>query len=217
MVYPYFLDRVGRNKPFKRNWPCPVIISLILVALISIAEANIPLDEARLKRLMKGDVLVNVIKAEGPSKGMVAATVLIDAPVEHVWQVMTDCGEIPTFVPGVESCQIMSSGPNWEIIKHEVKWIWLFPKLAYVFRATYQKNEQIDFVRIDGDLKAMKGVWQLSPWQANSKTIVHYRVYLDPGFFVPQWLVRRALKKDLPAVLTALRSKVLKSGSEPKP
>jgi hypothetical protein len=38
---------------------------------------------------------------------------------------------------------------------------------------------------------------------------VRYRVYLDPGFLIPQWLVRNSLKSDIPAVLTALRNKVL--------
>ena len=198
-----------------QHWLAPFIITLIIIAAIGHAEAT--LDEDQFKRLMQGEVLVAVINAEGPSQGMVAATILIEAPVERIWQVMTDCGEIPTFVPGVESCQIMSSGPDWEVIKHEVKWIWLLPKFQYVFRATYQPNKQIDFVRIDGDLKAMQGIWRLSPGRINTQTIVHYQVYLDPGFLVPQWLVRRALKKDLPAVLTALRSKVLKSRDEPKP
>ena len=45
----------------------------------------------------------------------------------------------------------------------------------------------------------------------SGQTLVRYRVFLDPGFWVPQWLVRTSLKADLPAVLTALRTKVLDS------
>jgi len=36
----------------------------------------------------------------------------------------------------------------------------------------------------------------------------------DPGFFVPQWLVRHSLKADLPAVLSALRTQVENSDSD---
>jgi len=42
----------------------------------------------------------------------------------------------------------MESGKNWEIIRHEVKWIWFFPKISYVFRADYKINRRIDFVKI---------------------------------------------------------------------
>jgi glutathione reductase (NADPH) len=37
---------------------------------------------------------------------------------------------------------------------------------------------------------------------------IQYEVYLDPGFWVPQALVRHSLRKDLPAVLEALRTRV---------
>jgi ribosome-associated toxin RatA of RatAB toxin-antitoxin module len=188
-----------------------VITAIVLIAIVGDARANSSLSDSQFQRLKDGKVLVAVRPADGPSKGMVEATILIDAPAESIWQIMTNCSEIPTFVPGVKSCQVLSSGESWEIIRHEVKWIWLLPKLSYVFRASYIENRQIDFVRIDGDLREMRGAWRLSPLNAGSQTIVQYRVYLDPGFFVPQWLVRRSLKGDLPAVLTSLRTKVLNS------
>ncbi len=181
------------------------------MVLVGDAPATFNLSASQLQQLMDGEVLVAVSNADGPSKGMVEATILIDAPVKNIWQIMTDCDEIPTFVPGVKSCQVLSAGKNWEIIRHEVKWIWLLPKLSYVFRASYQENQQIDFVRIEGDLREMRGTWRLSPLNTGNQTIVQYRVYLDPGFFVPQWIVRRSLKGDLPAVLIALRTKVLNS------
>jgi hypothetical protein len=112
-------------------------------------------------------------------------------------------------VPGLKACRVLDSGHNWEIIRHEVKWIWLLPPLAYIFRADYQPNRKIDFVSLQGDLREMKGTWRLTPVDRESQTIVRYRVFLDPGFFVPQWLVRQSLKTDLPDVLTSLRNKVL--------
>jgi hypothetical protein len=102
----------------------------------------------------------------------------------------------------------LESGENWERIRHEVKWIWLFPKISYVFLAKYTPKHMISFTRVSGDLKEMRGSWRLSEIDGN-KTIVRYRVYLDPGFLVPQWLVRSSLESDLPEVLKALRQKAL--------
>jgi hypothetical protein len=37
---------------------------------------------------------------------------------------------------------------------------------------------------------------------------VQYEVYVDPGFWVPQVLVNRSLRNDLPTALTGLRERV---------
>ena len=39
-------------------------------------------------------------------------------------------------------------------------------------------------------------------------TDVEYELYLDPGFWIPQVLVTRSLRKDLPAALGGLRARV---------
>lgn len=193
---------------------------LLLVALYIIASAAwmlTPTDtyavsglsESQLERLKNGEILVNVKQVGDPPQGMIEAIILIEALAENIWQIMVDCREIPNFVPGVKACRVLDSGQNWEIIRHEVKYAWLLPKLAYVFRADYQPNRKIDFARIRGDLKEMKGTWRLTPLDRDNQTIVRYSVFLDPGFFLPQWLVRQSLKSDLPAVLTSLRTKVL--------
>jgi ribosome-associated toxin RatA of RatAB toxin-antitoxin module len=186
-----------------------VVISLQVMAGLVLASSD--LTGAQLLQLENGDVLVAVSHAEGSPKGTVEATILIDASAERIWQIMVNCSEIPTFVPGVKDCQVLASGENWEIIRHDVKWMWLFPKLSYVFRARYQQNRQINFARIEGDLRDMRGSWRLTPLPNSGQTLVRYRVFLDPGFWVPQWIVRNSLKRDLPAVLTALRTKVLDS------
>jgi ribosome-associated toxin RatA of RatAB toxin-antitoxin module len=195
-----------------------LIISIIALSVICRdAYATSVLTESQLLQLKSGTVLVAVQQADDTSKGMVEATILIDAPAESIWKIMRDCHKIPTFVPGLKSCQVLAAGENWEIIRHDVKWIWFLPRLSYVFRAIYQHNRQIDFVSIEGDLREMKGTWRLNPLNATGQTIVRYSVYLDPGFFVPQWIVRRSLKADLPAVLAALRTEVLESRNRNKP
>ena len=186
-----------------------IIAGAAWIAIPTDAHAVSGLSETQLLRLKKGEILVNVRQTGDPPKGMVEATILIEAPAENIWQIMTDCRELPNFVPGLKDCRVLDSGQNWEIIRHEVKWIWFLPRYVYVFRADYKPNRKIDFVRIRGDLREMKGSWRLTALGRDSQTILRYSVFLDPGFFVPQWVVRRSLKADLPALLTSIRTKVL--------
>ena len=171
-------------------------------------EAAFAFSEAQLSQLKDGNILVDVQRSEKQPKGMVNALVLIDASPEPIWKIMTDCPQAPTFIPGLKSCKVLESGKNWEIIRHEVKWIWFFPTISYVFRADYKINRRIDFVKIKGDLREMRGSWQLLPLNGASRTVVNYKIYLDPSFFIPQWLVERSLMTDLPNLLAALRKKV---------
>ena len=38
-------------------------------------------------------------------------------------------------------------------------------------------------------------------------TIVEYELYVDPGFWVPRVLLRHSLRSELPAALSALRTR----------
>jgi uncharacterized membrane protein len=188
-------------------------IYFLLVFSLTTAKTNAvntasDLDENELSALEKGETIVRVQESSGRRKATVEATILIDAPADRVWRVMTDCEAAPAFVPGLMACQVLETGHNWEIIRHETEWMWFLPRVTYVFLAVYQEHRQIDFKRIRGDLREMRGSWRLLTRNRGKHTIVRYRVYLDPGFYVPQWIVRLSLKRNLPAVLAALRKKV---------
>jgi ribosome-associated toxin RatA of RatAB toxin-antitoxin module len=201
---------------YKINNPFNAIILIFIfvfvigsfVSIFAENEAGLVLSKAQLSKLKGGNILIDVQQSQKQPKGMVSALVLIDAPPATIWKIMTDCPKAPTFVPGLKSCKVLESGKNWEIIRHDVKWIWFFPKISYVFRANYKINRRIDFVRIKGDLREMRGSWFLLPLNGTSQTVVNYKVYLDLSFFIPQWLVERSLMTDLPEMLTALREKV---------
>ena len=135
-----------------------VFVSGASVAIFAGNEATRAISKAQLSQLKDGNILVYVQQSEKQPKGMVNALVLIDATPATIWKIMTDCPGAPTFLPGLKSCKVLESGENWEIIRHDVKWIWFFPKISYVFRADYQLNRRIDLVRIKGDLREMRGM-----------------------------------------------------------
>jgi len=78
------------------------------------------------------------------------------------------------FVPGLKGCRVLDSGTGWEIIRHDVKWIWLLSEIIYVFKANYDKHRRIDFVRIRGDLTEMKGAWRLVPFNEGKQQYYGY-------------------------------------------
>ncbi len=68
-----------------------------------------------------------------------------------------------------------------------------------------RSSREVSIERVSGDVRSLRGSWVLTT--EGDYTIAHYTVDLTPGFWVPHWLVRSALKHDLPKMLRALRNR----------
>lgn len=190
---------------------------LALCAATARAQSSWTSEPAVQQRLAAGEVVLttpSVVDSSHP-RGQVRAAVLIKADPDAVWRVMTDCAQALKFVPGLRKCRLVQRAPDgsWADIEQEVRYSWLLPVVHYVFRAQYDRPHRIDFQRISGDLKEHHGTWVLTPEPAVGATLVEYEVYLEPGFWIPQFLVNRSLRKDLPAVLAGLREHVQHAGA----
>ena len=84
----------------------------------------------------------------------------------------------------------------------------LIPHFTYTVESLYDSGESIQFHSVGGMLKDFRGSWVMTPVSGGDKTELAYCMYLDPGFLVPQWMIREAVKSELPKTLIALRERV---------
>ena len=191
------------------------LIFLLLATLEPVptaAQAGWVEDPAIQQRLAAGEVVVitnSNATDSGRPRGFIRAAVRIRAAPEVIWNIMTDCAQAATYVPGLRRCRLIDGAPDgsWQEIEHEVRYAWFLPTVRYVFRADYERPHRIAFRRVSGDVKEEEGTWLLSPTADGSATLVQYEVYVDPGFWIPQTFVNRSLRKDLPAALNGLRER----------
>lgn len=180
--------------------------TLFLVAIIlaggAVRAANLAAEASA-----SNDIDVSVSLDSAEQSGSASATVRIHARREAVWSLITSCPESLRMVPGLEICDVLETAPDhsWQRIRHVMNYSWFVPKLTYVIRANYDPPSKVSIERVAGDLRTLRGSWELS--SEGDYTIAHYRVDLAPGFWVPHWIVRSALKKDLPRMLRALRAR----------
>jgi hypothetical protein len=180
--------------------------TLFLIGLIftanSASSANLAQEASQ-----KSDIEVTVSLDLTEQSGSANATVRIHAPREVVWSLITSCPESLRMVPGLEVCDVLESAPDqsWQRIHHVMNYSWFVPKLSYVIRAAYDRPSKVSIERISGDLRTLRGSWELK--SDGDYTIAHYMVDLAPGFWIPHWIVRSALRKDLPKMLRALRAR----------
>ena len=177
-------------------------IALLLFAAGAATAADLAQESAQ-----HGDIEVAVSLDAGEQSGSASASVRILAGREVVWSLITSCPEALHLVPGLVSCDVLETAPDrsWQRIRHVMDYSWYLPKLTYEFRASYDRSSRVSIERLSGDLRVLRGSWALQSDGAD--TIAHYAVDLAPGFWVPRWIVRAALRRDLPRMLRALRAR----------
>ena len=180
---------------------------LFPIVFLLFAAYAAPASDLAQESTQHGDIDVAVSLDAGEQSGSASASVRIHARREVVWSLITSCAEALRLVPGLKACDVMETAPDgtWQRIRHVMDYSWYAPKLRYEIRASYDEPSRVSIERISGDLARLRGSWQLQP--DGDDTIAHYAVDLAPGFWVPRWLVRGALRRDLPKMLRALRAR----------
>lgn len=143
------------------------------------------------------------------------ATIRVHARREAVWALLTSCATALELVQGLKECEVLDTAPDgsWQLVRQVIDYSWYVPRLTYVLRDTYDYPRRISIQRESGDLSALKASWSL---EADGEfTVLRYSLEVAPGFWVPRWLVRIALKHDLPKMLRTLRSRAESSVGPP--
>ncbi len=150
--------------------------------------------------------------------GQAVATIRIHAARAVIWRLLTSCPEALNIVPGLESCVVeqTAADSSWQIIRQVVDYSWILPRVSYIARVSYSKPNHIAFEETAGDLLKLRGYWDLQ--SDGDETSAHYEFEFEPGIWVPHWIVRATLQRDLPKMLRALRARaesVQREASEP--
>jgi hypothetical protein len=182
---------------------------LLVVFLLFAAHAGpaAPAPDLAQESAQHGDIDIAVTLDAGEQSGSASASVRIHANREVVWSLITSCAEALQMIPGLMSCEVVETAPDrsWQRIRHVMNYSWYAPKLTYEIRAFYDEPSRVAIERISGDLALLRGSWELR--SDGDDTVAHYSVHLVPGFWVPRWMERAALRRDLPKMLRALRAR----------
>jgi hypothetical protein len=136
-----------------------------------------------------------------------SATIKVHARREAVWALLTSCATALELVQGLKECQVLDTAPDgsWQLVRQVIDYSWYVPRLTYVVRDTYDYPERILIQLESGDLRTLKASWHLGA--DGEFTMLRYSLEVTPGFWLPRWLVRIALKHDLPKMLRTLRTR----------
>jgi carbon monoxide dehydrogenase subunit G len=186
-----------------KQWQPNSLISALATSLVCLLATN---------ALAQNVTDLHVLPDPSGEGGQVRASILIEAPPSVVWRVMLDCENAPRYVPNLRFCSIESRAPNEasDVRVHRISWLPGFPLVQVRFASFYQKEREIRFERISGNIARMSGAWNLTPRDNGTATLLSYNAYLSPSGAIPSGLVRAGLRRDTPKILQAVRAEALR-------
>ncbi|MEO1476866.1 MAG: SRPBCC family protein [Pseudomonadota bacterium] len=133
----------------------------------------------------------------------VSGSILIDAPRETVWGLITDCDATEQIVPQLQHCEVQVQGDGWDHRSHDVR---SGPfRIRSTFRSDYVPLKSIAISRVSGDMEVQEGTWTLAS-RDDGRTELSYEAWSKPKIWVPRWFIARTIRKDAPRILTNLKT-----------
>ena len=171
---------------------------------------ELPAGGDSLQRLESGEVIVDV-QSRSTKGASVVAWIFIRAPVENIWETIISCDQAQHFVAGLRLCEVLKETGDYALTRQIVDKGWMTPRLDYTFATRRKAFQSMTFELASGNLERLAGDWSFE--SIDGGVLLRHRIELRPLVPFPRWLVRRNLRKDLPAMLTCIRGIVSGSGS----
>lgn len=134
----------------------------------------------------------------------------VDAPVETVWQVLTDYEGIGTFVSSIRQSTVKQREPGRVVLEqHGVGKAWVISlPMHVVLEIQEHELRRLEFRDICGrSFTAYEGAWELMPVAGGTR--VTYRLKADPNGRQPAMLARAAIRGSVKKLLDEVREEIL--------
>ncbi len=170
------------------------------------------LSDPELSQLRKGRVLAQDVPYLQGTDDLKAVQIkiMIDRPVEQVWQALQDQETLFRGEKHLKQVKLIKkTGNSAQLVEYSLQISRLLPLFVYTAQVDYLAGRKsTQFSRLSGSFKSFYGLCHLTPVDSGNKTVMTYTLSVDPGFFIPNFLVRQALKGEIPQILSFVKSRV---------
>jgi ribosome-associated toxin RatA of RatAB toxin-antitoxin module len=164
-------------------------------------------------RLIAGEPLLWEDRTE--NRRFTTAAILLNHPVEQVWALIDEKEAMPSFIANLRQAQLLSREANICLIAQQTEAAGR--TFNYVMEHVLTPPQRVDFRRLRGDFRHIEGYWFFDPVEEGRKTLLVYRLHLDPGALVPQNFVIGSQMKAFPLIMTSIRDKLASQVWPPAP
>lgn len=179
------------------------------------------------------DILDLKIEKSGKNSRRITAKIEVEAPLDAVWNVLTDYERLADFIPGLTVSQLLERRENGarllQIGEQNLAFGLKFKAKGIV---DVVENEleilpigirrDIDFKMVEGDFEVFKGKWGIEQFEGSTgnqnfsikkdfRTLLSYIVDVQPKKWLPVALVEGRLSREIQINITCVRSQAMRT------
>ena len=147
----------------------------------------------------------------------VDATFPVSQPPAAVLAVLTDYEQIPRYMPDVRKSIVHERTASGAVVEQEaVSKVMLFSKRVHLVLDVQEAARTIRFRDTCGrSFSQYEGLWTLAEDRAG--TSVRYQLTAKPSFDVPEFLLKRLLRRDATEMIERLQREIERRGKATRP
>jgi len=155
----------------------------------------------------QSDVPVTVSESDGIYS--VAAAFVVPQPASVVVAALTDYSQIPTFMPEVRRSDVLERSDEYTVVEQEaVARFMMFSRRVHLVLEVREARGTIRFRdRCGKSFARYEGTWTLA--EHAGRTHVIYQLSAQPSFEVPEFLLKRLLKRDAGDMIERLKAEIV--------
>lgn len=189
--------------------------ALTFLVVVGLANGSSAEPPKRGKNLEAGEVLITTKKIGDSPIPQARVRALVDAPVETVWALVSDCDNYKKNMVRVESAKKLwekgkADSPEGAVVVCTTTIDMPFP-LSNLTSKTAGKHTIKDGVYrrawklLKGDYHSNTGSWTVKKYKDTDRTLVEYKIHAVPKILVPAFLQEAAQSSSLPELIGHLR------------
>lgn len=136
----------------------------------------------------------------------------------EIWKVIHDKEGAEDFVAGVLESKVVEEAGNRIVVDQRTRVGG--PKGSYRYRLVHEllPMKRSDFRFVHGEIRDIEGSWWIfdapgggsgdGDREAGDRCLVVYSLYINPGIFAPQAVVKAGMKKSMPGTIRSMEAEV---------
>jgi coenzyme Q-binding protein COQ10 len=130
-------------------------------------------------------------------------SILIDAPLEKVFEIITDYEKYPEFLSEVKAIRVSERREGEALVQYEVS---VLKTIRYTLRLKEEKPRRVSWSLVEGELmRENRGSWLLEP--QGKQTRATYSIEMTLGPLVPKAIVNALVDSSLPKMLESFKKR----------
>jgi len=172
---------------------------LLMLALVTPAPARAAAPDPGSQPLVREDGGVYRVVAE----------FTVAQPAAIAVAALTDYENIPRFMPAVRSSTVLERTPGYAVVEQEAiaRFMMFSKQIHLVLEIHEQPDRAIRFRdRCGRSFGRYEGAWTIR--ESAGTTAIRYELTAKPSFEVPEFLLKRLLKRDAALMIEQLRTEI---------